>query len=434
MIGLIVIFSICLMLSAAFSASEVAFSSSNVLLLTRIASQEKPSLSDKIACRIATNFRDYLPTILLGNNLVNTAIASIATQMTFASLPADRSGMTWIGTAITTLIVIIFCETIPKIIARSKSISISKALGIPLWCLHILLYPLASIINAITKFAGNRHKNEEPSDNINADEITLAIEEIRESGEIDTQEEELLVNSIDFDDTCVFEIATHRMDIDGIDPNDEVRNILKTAIETRYSRLIVYEKSRDFILGIIFTKSILKFFAKNPNPTKQALEKMVETEMFSPLYIHMTMDLNDCLALMKKEKKHLAIINDEYGGTYGIVTMEDILENVSGEIWDESDKIESDVEKKSDNLYYVKGDLEIENLLDALDVDNGEEYAKEIESTSIGGLAFEMLDRLPKKGDSFIFAGFRFIVFKMDGRRVAALHARRLKRRAPGPS
>ena len=417
---------ICFFLSACFSASEVALSSCNMLLLMRNATREKPSAIDRTAYEVAGNFKNYLPIILRGNNLANTAIATLSTQMTYAALPRESANLSWLGTALSTLILIVFCETIPKIIARSKSISVSRAVCIPIRCMYLILSPLAYVINLFFKIAGGNHENTDEKENIDSDEIALAVGEIRENGAIDSQEEELLVNSIDFDDTTVFEIATHRMDIDGIDIGDEAAKVLETASKTRYSRLIVYRKSRDYILGVIFAKSILKFFIKNQKPTRSQVKTMIEKEMFSPLRIHMTMDLNDCLSLMKKEKKHMAVINDEYGGTYGIITMEDILENISGEIWDESDRIENDVKKKNDDLYYIKGDLEIENMLDELDVANGEEYARQIESTSIGGLAFEMLDRLPRKGDSFEFAGFSFLVYKMNGRRVALLRAKRL--------
>ena len=417
MTGLIIEYISCIILSAIFSGVEVAFSSSNILILENLKEKNNKLISHSLACKIVKNFKTYLPVILLGNNIVNISIASIATRIGIITL-SER--YCWIFTILSTLFVIIFSETIPKILARDKNISISIAFSIPIQTLYIFLFPIIYPLNIVFNFI-NKHDNS--SQNIESEEIALAVEEIRESGAIDAQEEELLVNSIDFDDICVSEISIHRVDIEGIDIDSDISDIINIGINTRYSRLIVFQRTHDDILGILITKTLLKLYLRYGNDNEIMKEKIREN-MFSPLYIHMTMGLNTCLNLMKREKKHLAVINDEFGGTYGIITMENILEELSGEIWDESDEIKADIEKKSDNTYYVNGSVEIPYLLEELDVNIDEDDLNKIESNSIGGLAFEILDRLPRKGDKFTFAGIDFTVGKVSDRRVVFLNAK----------
>ena len=402
-----------LFLSAFFSASETAFSSANILHLRR---DSKKGKRERLCLKIYENLDKYLVVILLGNNLVNISISAIASAITIILLDETYA---WISTAISTFLVIVLSEIFPKEFARKKNKTIMKIVAYPLSIIYFFTYPLLYVFFLMFKKATMTNKER----SIQADEIEYALEEIEKDGLIDNKEAELLQNSIDFEDEEVFKIAVNRLDIEGIDIEDDDEKIIKLLTNTKFSRLIVYEGDKDAILGAVMTNDILEAVIENKGKLNNgSLKKIIKKNVFSPLYFHKTMTLSRAFIKMKNEKKHIAIINDEFGGTYGMITMEDIIEELSGDIWDETDKKNPNIITLDKNVKRISGDVSIEMVFEEMECELPDE---EIESNTIGGLASEILDRVPKKNDVFTFGNLKFRVETVKKRRVKSLIVRK---------
>ena len=410
----IIILIVCLVLSGFFSASETAY---NVVLQSRLEKKaESGKFLDRLTLKISENYNFALTSILVGNNLVNFIISSVATSMTIKLLydayHTSESLSATIATVITTLVVLIFGELGPKTLATSRGETLTKVFAIPLFIFIVIFSPFAVILNGIIKLLGALFKNNE-TPAVTPDELASIIETGENEGSIDEERSELLQSAIDFNETTVKEIMIPRVDMVAIDVEDSIDEILKVIFENPYSRIPVFEDSIDNIIGVIVVQQLLKALMDTDKDKIDLRSMLVE-----PYFIHMTVKLPDALDVVREERTHIMIVLDEFGGTMGIVTMEDILEELVGDIWDEDEETENEISKISDNLYLVEGDMNIFDFFEAIEFPSGD---FESEYTTVGGWAIEMLEGFPEEESSFEYENLIVTIKTIDERRITKL-------------
>ena len=312
---------------------------------------------------------------------------------------------------ICTVLVIIFGETMPKIVAKKNANRLSTAVAWPLRFLSIILTPIIFIVVGIVHLITLPLKGEKSEDDAEAavEELQNMIETAEEEAVLDEDQSELLHNALDFNDTSVSEVMTARVDMEAIDIEDDPDEIYAYLAQTDYSRIPVYEGSVDNIIGVLRLNRYLKALLDNPRPDIRSL-------LIKPCYMYKTTKLPNVLEQLKKAKLHLAIVTDEYGGCTGIVTMEDVLECIVGEIWDDTDEIEAEeVIERPDGVYELDGDMAIGDFIELMGYS---EEAFETESSTVGGWTLEVFGAFPEEGESFRHENLSVTVLKMDGLRV----------------
>ena len=402
----IIIF-IMVVLSACFSGTEAAYNSANNMHLRREA-EETGSSSAKLAYKISQNFADTLCTILIGNNLVNIAASACATAI-FMQLFANINGGDVIASAVSTIvltIIVLICgEIVPKIIAKQHANKICKITAWPIQILTYILYPLVFIVmllmNLIRKIWGTGSEDEP---DITEDELSSIIDTVEKEGVIDEDQSDLLQSSLEFSDTTVEEIMTPRTDLVTIDLDDDFEEIAKTIEESTYSRLPVYRDSIDDIIGILH----LNLYYKEAVDSKKI---DIESMLLDTCYMHKTLKLPAALKMLREKQVHMAIVIDEFGGTLGVVTIEDILEEIVGDIWDESDEIVSEMVEQAPNVYEILGEMSIGDLFYELDF-HPKDF--ECEYSTVGGWAIQSLEAEPHVGDKFTYEFLEIEVTEME--------------------
>ncbi len=397
--GQILAMVICVILSAYFSATETAFSSINRTRLKAIA--EKGNKRATLALNLEENYDKLISTILIGNNIVNIALATLATIF-FVNLINGEIGAT-VSTAVTTLVVLIFGEITPKSIAKDMPEKFAMFSAPIINVLIFIFTPLNLIFSLWKKLVSLLFKAEE-EENMAQEELLLMVEEAQQEGDLDEDESDLLRNAIEFNDLKAEDILTHRVDLEGVPVGATKEEIAKLFTETRFSRLLVYEESIDNIVGVIHQKD----FYVGSGVIDGDLSEIVSP----PLFIHKSEKINDLLKLLQKEKSHIAIVIDEYGGTLGIVTMEDILEELVGDIWDEHDEVVEDFQQVEENVYIVDCAVNFDDFCDRFDIET------ETDSVSLGGWVMEQLGKIPDAGDAFDFENLNITVTETDSHRV----------------
>ncbi len=403
---------ICLILSAFFSGSEMAFSGANTVRLENL--KENGCKTAEKALFISEHFEDALSAILIGNNLVNIASSSIGSVIVFLVFGDER--WTWLSTAVITVLVIIFGETIPKI--RSAKRATTKALeyAVPVRILMIILKPVIIVvvflINLLTLPFKKQKSDIENENEESVEELQSIIETAEDEGILDEDDTEIVTNAIDFADIPASEAMTARVDVQAVDIEDGFDEILNFVENTPYSRIPVYQDSIDNIIGVLHLNKFLQVLSEEKH------EFDIKTLLMKPCFVYKTMKLPTVLGILKKAHQHLAIVTDEYSGTLGIITMEDVLEKIVGDIWDETDTVEKEVIVKNDNTIVVDGDLPISEFLDLLGIPEDE---FEYESETVGGWTVEILEKFPANDDSFTYKDFDIKVTSVDGRRVEQL-------------
>ena len=401
-------------LSAFFSGSEIAYSSVNDMRLKRIY-QETGSHKARRALYISDHYDRALSSILIGNNLVNLAASTISTQL-FIKLLADRgivgeNAAAAISTAAITVFVLIFGETMPKLAAKGDPENFSMNVSRPLRGFMIIFAPVVAVVMKIVGSLSKRWKTEEDDDTVTEDDLSEMIDTVEDEGVIDEDTSELLQSALDFPDIAVYEIITPRVDMIAIDADDSREEIMETIESSAYSRIPVYEDSIDNIIGILHLNTFLKAVAAGE-------EFNVRNYLLPVMYLHKTTILPQALRELREKKLHLAIVTDEYGGTMGLVTMEDILEQLVGDIWDESDEIEDEVTEIGENLYEVDGDMRIYDFLEEFEID-GDDF--DDDNATVGGFAIEQLGGYPAKGQSFDFENLTITIKALQNLRVTRL-------------
>lgn len=390
---------ICIILSGYFSATETAFSSLNKTRIKYMA--EKGSKRAKRTLQLADNYDKLIATILIGNNIVNITTASIGTLL-FVDLMGQELGAT-VSTVVVTIVVLIFGEITPKSIAKDYperfAMFSAPMIGALLW----LFTPLNFLFSLWKKLVALLfHSDEE--DKMSQEELLLLLEEVEQEGAIDKSEGTLLRNAVEFGDLEVQSILTHRVDLEAVEVNATKEEIAAKFTETRFSRLLVYEETIDKIVGVLHLKDFYDGMGINPKPLREI--------MTPPLFIHQTEKVDDLLQLLKSSKSHIAVVIDEYGGTLGIVTMEDILEELVGEIWDEHDEVEEPFRQLSENTYLVDCTVTLDDFCDFFDV------TSDSESVSLGGWIMDQMQRIPEKGDQFTYENLTITATEIDDHRI----------------
>lgn len=390
--------------SAFFSASEMSFSSANRIRLENSAEEGDKAAAE--ALYITEHFDDALSAILVGNNLVNIAASSLGSIAVITALGEEYA---WLSTLLVTIAVIIFGETIPKISANRNATRYATRFAGILRFLMALFRPVTWVVVGLVNLLTSHLKSEEEKDDDAAvDELHTIIETAENEDVIDEDSSELVSKAIDFADVSVSEVMTARVDITAIDIDDDWDDIMETLTSSPYSRIPVYEDSIDNVIGILSLNHFLKrCIDRQPFDIRELL--------MQPYFVYKTMKLPAVLSTLRDSQQHLAIVSDEYGGTLGVVSMEDVLEELVGEIWDETDIVENEVTEVDENTYELDGDTPISDMLELM---NWNEDTFDYESETVGGWCIEMLDEFPEPGSSFSYRNAEFRVIDTDERRV----------------
>ncbi|MBR2700050.1 MAG: HlyC/CorC family transporter [Clostridia bacterium] len=399
--GTLILYLILLVLfSAFFSASETAYTSLNRVRVKSLANAGNRRAEKVLS--LAEKYDMLLSGILVGNNIVNILSASLATVL-FVNLVGPR-GVS-LSTAVMTVVVLMFGEIAPKSIAKEHPEEIAFAFYPMLSLIIRLLTPIIYLTTLWQKLIYHIFK---PSDDrgITEEDLITIVEEAESDGEIDAHESELIRSAIEFNDMTVGDILTPRVDMTAVAIDDDIDAIARAFEESGYSRLPVYQDSVDDIIGILHEKD---FYTRKEGVSIREL-------MTPPLCVVPTTQLTVLLKLLQKTKNHMAVVMDEYGGVLGIATMEDVLEELVGEIWDEHDEVVQDIEELSDGSLRVSGGASLDDLREKIDIPG------EYESVTVNGWVLEVLGRFPQPGDSFDFGDSRVTVEKAARRRVEQIH------------
>ena len=387
--------------SAFFSASETAFSSLNQIRL-----KSRAENGDSSAARVLNMAEQYdklLSTILIGNNIVNIAAASIGTILFTRMLGAERGAT--VSTIVLTIIVLIFGEVTPKSLAKEMPEKVATAVSPFLVLLLALMTPLTWLFTQWKKLLGHFvHSGE--ADTITEGELMTMVSEAENDGELTDRESELIRSAIEFDDVEVEEILTPRVDVVAVEDDIPLEELAQTFAESGYSRLPVYHGTIDNIIGVVHEKDF--YIARLKKATK------IDDLVVPTLYTTGSTQISQLLRTLREQHHHLAVVVDEYGGTEGIITLEDILEELVGEIWDEHDEVTEDFRKQSDGSWLVSGSASVDDLYEELDLPEEED----IDSNTVNGLVQEKTCHLPKVGDRFTLGEYDGVVTRTAKRRV----------------
>ena len=408
---LVIFIMVCL--SAYFSASEIAFNSANKLRLRKAA--ENGSKTAKIASDITEKFTTALSAILIGNNLANIAVSTCTTLIVVSLFRNQVALASTIATILVTIVILIFGEILPKVLAKRNADTVVRIIAIPTRILTVILSPFVFVVmlmlTVLRKIWGKDHKDDDPT--VTEEDLVTIIDTIEEEGLINEEQGELLQSTLDFRDTTIEKIMTPRIDMTAIDiDSDDEKITAMLSDNTQYSRLPVYQDSIDNIIGVLSLTRYYKATLDNEKPDISAL-------MMKPCRLNKTMKLPAALAKLRENKMHLAVVIDEFGGTLGIVTMEDILEELVGDIWDDTDVIVTDCLATGENTYEVACDMNIDDFFEEVDFTKPETF--HCEYSTMGGWAIQMLDSDPHVGDSFRYENLFVIVSQMNNECVTKL-------------
>lgn len=387
--------------SAFFSASETAFSSLNQIRLKSRAEEGDPAAARVLA--MAEQYDKLLSSILIGNNIVNIAASSIGTVL-FIQLVGSEKGPT-LSTAVLTVVILIFGEVTPKSLAKEMPETVATAVSPILQLLMTLLTPLTWLFTQWKKLLGRFVRNKEV-DTITEGELMTMVSEAESDGELTDRESQLIRSAIEFDDVEVEEILTPRVDVVAVEDDTPLDQLAQVFVETGYSRLPVYHDTIDNIIGVVHEKDY--YLAR--------LKKAASLEEITTptLYTTGSTQISQLLRTLREQHHHMAVVVDEYGGTEGIITLEDILEELVGEIWDEHDEETEDFRQQSDGSWLVSGTAGVDDLYEQLGLPEQED----IDSNTVNGLVQEKTFHLPKVGDTFTLGSFKGVVTRTARRRV----------------
>ena len=394
----IIIMACLVLMSAYFSATETAFSSLNK---TRLKVMSEKSKKAAIAVKLSENYDNLISSILIGNNIVNISLSSIATV--FFIRHFGDVGAT-ISTVVITIIVLIFGEVCPKSIAKDMpetfAVFSAPIIRVFVW----VLSPINFFFSQLKKLLSKMLKVKD-SEKTSQEELIMMVEEVTEEGTLNSDESTLVQNAIEFSDLRAEDILTHRVDLEAFSVDASKEEIARAFSESKYSRLLVYEESIDNIVGVVHQKD----FYTGTGVTKKDIRDI----MTAPIFILPSKKIDELLRMLQKNKSHVAVVLDEYGGTYGLVTMEDILEELVGDIWDEHDEITENYRTVGENKYRVNCAMTVEDFVAQFDIEI------ETETISLSGWVTEQLAKIPDIGDSFDYLNLSIRVIDIESHRVA---------------
>ena len=399
-IGIIV----CVMCSAFFSASEMSFSACNKVRLEH--ESDNGNKKATVAFKIANKFDDAISAILVGNNLVNIAASSMGSIAVMMILSEQYA---WVSTAVITIMVVIFGETIPKISSKKNATNFAMKFAYPVRTLMIVLKPVTFIVVSLVNLITNMLPDVEEEDTDAAlEELHTMIDIAEDEDVLDEDASELVSAAIDFADIAASEVMTARVDIIAIDIDDPWEEILRTIDASPYSRIPVYEGSVDHVIGILSLNRFLKAMIDQDKVEIRSL-------LLPTCYVYKTMRLPAVLSSLRNAQQHIAVVTDEYGGTLGVVSMEDVLEQLVGDLWDETDTVEKDIEKKGDGRYELDGDTPIYEFIELM---RWKEDDFDYDSETVGGWCIEYNNGFPNVNSKFTFRDIEVTILEVSKRRV----------------
>ncbi len=395
---------VLIIFSAFFSATETAFSSFNKTRVKTLA--EKGNKKAKLVIKLSDDFDRLLSTILVGNNIVNILTASLGTVL-FVKMLGDIGAT--VSTAVITVLVLLFGEITPKSCAKDSPEKFAMFAARFMNLLIFILTPLTFFFGLWKKLVSMVIKSED-KEKMSQEELIMLVDEVQEDGSINSDEGDLLKNAIGFSELRAEDILTHRIDLEAVEIGVDKAEIGRIFNETKFSRLPVYEETVDNIVGVIHQKD---FYCGTG-----ITDKSIGEIMTKPLFVLKSEKINELLQLLRENKSHVAVILDEYGGTLGIVTLEDILEELVGEIWDEHDEVIEDFVATDDGAFIVDGSLNFDDFC------NFFELKIEAESISLGGWIMEILGKMPEEGDLLEYENVTVKILQTDGQRITRAEAR----------
>lgn len=401
----IILIVVLVLFSAFFSATETAFSSVNKTKL-KLKAQDGNAAA-KNALNLAENFDKLLSAILVGNNIVNITLSVLFNNIFESVFPTNPAASGAVSIAVSTVIVLIFGEITPKMIAKENSERLTMIVGYPIRVIMIILYPITILFSGI-KFLLRKVLKSGEGEKITEEELLSMVEEAQEDGSLDVSERELISSAIEFDDAEVEDILVPRVNVIAVSLDTPMDKVKALFLEHNFSRMPVYNGTIDSVIGMIHNIDFFGALEKGEKNIKNIITPVaVATEH---------MKISTLLKSMQKQKVHMAVVVDEYGGTMGIVTLEDILEELVGEIWDEHDEIVNYFSKIDDNTYMVDGRAELDKFFTLFGFDDDE--AEQFDSQTVSGWVIEQLGDIPKKFQKFDYKNLTVIVNRLTQRRV----------------
>lgn len=408
-IQLLIIIIVMIACSAFFSASETALTGANRIRLKSMA--ESGSRGAKMALKLLDKYDKVITTILIGNNIVNITASSLATVLATAIVGPDNAAL--VSTVVLTLVILTFGEVMPKSLAKDHSEGLTVATSGIITFLTFIFTPLSAFFILLKKFA-NKLFGSKKEVTVTEQELMAIIDEIEDEGVLEEQERDLVKSALEFDETVVDEIITHRVDVIAVDINEDTETVKETFINEEYSRLPVYEGSIDHIVGFVSQKDFFKRYL-----TKKEDESFLLRDIMQEIhYVPHLMKISDIMKQMQKDKVHMAVVLDQYGGTLGIVTLEDILEQLVGEIWDENDEIVAPVTFVSENEFNVNGDVSLTAFRRYWHNRTGDNPKIDGSAKTVGGWVLELFGKIPETGEMVTTEDFRITVLKVSERRI----------------
>ena len=406
---------LCIALSAFFSATETAFSACNRVKLKTVEGPRKERA--QIALSLLEKYDSLITTVLIGNNLVNIVATAIATLLfTTRILPGKEDLATTIASIVMTVVILFVGEVGPKTLAKQQPEKFAMAVGPAIRVLMVILKPLDLLFSLWRKLLSKLVKPEREENQIEEELMTI-IDEAQTEGDIEEDEGKLIRSAIEFNDQNASDIMTPRVDVTAIEDTATIEEAADLFRDTWFSRIPVYHEDLDHIVGILNEKDFYKM-------THEGCTEITEI-MKEPVFAPASLAISNLLKLFRTSKTHLVILLDEFGGTDGIVTMEDVLEELVGEIYDEHDEISEEVVEQEDGSLIVDGSMQLEELMEKFGLENT------YDADTVGGWAGEMLEKVPEVGDSFTLRGYQFTVMEMDGFRVTRMQVAKLPPEEP---
>ncbi|WP_409251287.1 hemolysin family protein [Bacillus sp. SCS-153A] len=401
----LILLGVLILLSAFFSSAETAYSSVNKIRLRNFESEGLRG--SKKALFIAENFDRALSTILVGNNIVNIAAASISAKMA-TDLFGGNTGLV-VSTFVMTLLILIFGEILPKSLAKENAESYALSISGILYLLIKILTPVNFFFIKLKELVSRVFSKNEAMPSVTEEELKVMLDISEEEGVIDKEERELIHRSMDFDDIMVSEVLTPRIDVKAVEVNQSVDEIKEMFFEERFSRIPVYEDHIDNVIGILSEKEFFTHLLKYGEVNIRALIR-------EPMFVFESAKISTLLSRLQKDKVHMAIVVDEFGGTTGLITLEDILEEIVGEIWDEQDETIHSMTKISDNVYKFDSQFQLDEFTELLNLPEPDSSYH-----TVGGWVVESFEEIPSEGESFDYENVKVTVEEVDNRRIRTI-------------
>ena len=401
----LILLGVLILLSAFFSSAETAYSSVNKIRLRNYESEG--AKGSKKAVFITDHFDRALSTILVGNNIVNIAAASISAKLA-TDIFGGNAGLV-ISTFVMTLLILIFGEILPKSLAKENAEAYALSISGVLYMLIKILTPVNFFFIKLKEWVSKVFSKNDLMPSVTEEELKVMLDISEEEGVIDKEERELIHRSMDFDDIMVSEVLMPRIDVKAVEVNQSIEEIKEVFFEERFSRIPVYEDHIDNVIGILSEKEFFTHLLKFGEVNVRELIR-------EPMFVFESSKISTLLSKLQKDKVHMAIVVDEFGGTTGLITLEDILEEIVGEIWDEQDEKFLSMTKISDNVYTFDSQFQLDEFTDLLDLPEPESSYH-----TIGGWVVESFDDIPSEGESFKYENVKVSVEKVDNRRLRTI-------------